>query len=140
MTARLWLAAGLLAALVAAYGAGRWQQWQADERSHTAALLKATEQARKIEHALQEKADGIRIEGEAARRRIAGELERARDGLRQRAERLPEAARPACAGSTGAELSRRDADAALRLAARADELRAALQACQAWAQAVTEGR
>ena len=137
MTARLWLAAGLLAALVAAYGAGRWQQWQAGEQAHTAALLAATEAARRTEHQMQEKADAARTQAEAARRRLAADLERARDELRERAARLPEAARPACVGATGAELSQRDADFLVRQAARADELRAHLDACQAWAAAVT---
>src|SRR5690606_38978791 len=72
MTPRLWLAAGLLAALVAASGAGGWQQCRADDKAQTAALRQASERARKSERALQEKADGIRSEGEAARRRIAG--------------------------------------------------------------------
>lgn len=49
---------------------------------------------------------------------------------------VPSAA-PACAGSTGAELSSRDSVFLAGLAARADEHRAALQACYRWADEVT---
>lgn len=56
--------------------------------------------------------------------------------LQQRADRKPTnpsglpQATPACQGSTGAELSRPDAGFLVSEAARADELRAALGACQ----------
>lgn len=61
-------------------------------------------------------------------RRLADALER----LRNRPERMPESARGACEGGTGAELSRPDAGFLEREAARADELRSALGACYAW--------
>lgn len=55
-------------------------------------------------------------------------------GLRNRAERaaVPAsgAGAEACKGATGAELSRPDAEFLAGLAARADELRAALERCQ----------
>jgi hypothetical protein len=55
-------------------------------------------------------------------------------GLRKRAERAAVPASgagvEACQGSTGAQLSRPDAEFLAGLAARADELRAALERCQ----------
>lgn len=65
--------------------------------------------------------------------RLADALER----LRKRSERMPEPARTACQGATGAELSGPDAGVLVRLANRADELRAALGQCQAWAETVS---
>lgn len=72
----------------------------------------------------------LRDAKDAEIRRIAAARDRALDELRKRPERLPEPAREACKGATGAELSGRDAEFLARLAARADELRAALRACQ----------
>lgn len=67
--------------------------------------------------------------------RIAARYAAQLDGLRQRADRRPaptsgmlEAA-TACAGATGAELSRPDATVLVGFAQRADEQRAALAAC-----------
>lgn len=68
---------------------------------------------------------------------IASRLRTDLERLRQRAERpaaaagVPAAPRPACAGATGAELSRLDAEFLVREAARADDLRAGLVACYA---------
>ena len=56
------------------------------------------------------------------------------DSLRSRPDRAPgvsEAPRADCAGGTGAELSRPDAEFLVGEAARADRLRAALDACYA---------
>jgi hypothetical protein len=58
--------------------------------------------------------------------RLADALER----VRERPGRLPEAARTSFQGSTGAEVSGPDAAVLERLAARADQLRAELGACQ----------
>lgn len=66
-------------------------------------------------------------------RKLADALER----LRKRPERLPDPARAACEGGTGAELSGPDAGFLEREAARADELRAAVSACYAWIDQVT---
>lgn len=65
--------------------------------------------------------------------RLADALER----LRQRPDRMPEPAREACKGGSGAELSGPDAGFLERYAARADELRASLKACYAWIDTVT---
>ena len=66
-------------------------------------------------------------------------LDLALDSLRDRPERpggMPETARSGCAGGTGAELSRADAEFLSREAARADELRAGLDACYSAVDAV----
>lgn len=66
------------------------------------------------------------------------------DGLRRRADRRPAtsgqgaAAAPACEGSTGAELSRPDAEFLIGEAARADRQRTALGACYQAYDAVRE--
>lgn len=66
-------------------------------------------------------------------------LDAALDSLRQRPERpsgMSDAARAACAGGTGAELSRSDAEFLSREAARGDDLRAGLEACYSAVDAV----
>jgi hypothetical protein len=63
---------------------------------------------------------------------VRRDLDTALDSLRDRPERptgLPDHPRPACAGGTGAELSRPDAEFLSREAARADDQRAGLDAC-----------
>lgn len=93
-------------------------------------LLKATEEARAKEQEWQliykETADAK----EASLRALATERDTLLVSLRDRPARLPEAARAACAGTSGRELSGRDAEAFVGLAARADRTRAALDACQ----------
>ena len=69
--------------------------------------------------------------------RVVAERDRALGELRKRPERLPEAARAAAAGATGAELSRPDAGFLVGEAARANEHRAALAECYAWIDKVT---
>lgn len=67
---------------------------------------------------------------ESQLRSISGRLADALVSLHNRPARLPEPARAACAGATGAELSGPDAAFLEREAARADTLRAALARCQ----------
>lgn len=76
----------------------------------------------------QAHADKVR----SVNRRLADALER----LRNRPERMPESARSACEGGTGAELSGQDAGFLEREAARADQLRADLEACYGWIETV----
>lgn len=74
---------------------------------------------------------------------IAAALDAAERRLRDRPARradLPEAARAACAGSTGAELSGEDGRFLAGEAARANQLRAALAECQGWIEAVRAGQ
>lgn len=120
----------LLAALVVAAGLG-WAgairhrdaqdaraQRQASERARDDERLMSTSRARIDDARNQE----LRTVGD----RLADALER----LRQRPGRLPEATRAACEGATGAQLSGPDAGFLEREAARADQLRAELGACQ----------
>ena len=125
---RVWLAITIASAV--GYVGGRWQQYQANEIAHKAALVKAHQavltQEREWARLVKGTTDARDMEVRAIRRRLDDALER----LRQRPERLPEAARPACEGATGAELSGRDAAFLERLSARADAIRAELKSCQ----------
>jgi hypothetical protein len=95
-----------------------------DER---AARAREQEAAREAGIKLQEQID--------ENARIAGQRDDAVKRLQQRPDRKPAGAggvpapAPACAGSTGAELSRQDGEFLAREAARGDELRAALKMC-----------
>lgn len=111
-----------------AFGAG-WQvnSWRLESKYHQ----------EKAEILLQAKKDQERLERQAAEieraknqqiRAINSRLSSTLEQLRQRPERLPDPA-PACEGTTGAELSRPDAEFLAREAARADRLRQALAAC-----------
>ena len=104
---------------------------KADQRAADAAQAQADLQAKndQIHKQAQEHADEVRT----INTRLADALER----LRKRPERLPDPARAACEGGTGAELSGPDAGFLEREAARADELRAAVSACYAWIDQVT---
>ncbi len=86
--------------------------------------------ARTAEKALIEATEGIRRQKDAEIKVIAGKLQSALGELRQRQER-PSSADTArdCKGTTGAELSRQDAEFLAREAARADQLRSALELC-----------
>ncbi len=119
-----------IALLVSSYAGGRWHQYRYDLKAQAEAKFTESETARLRERAAQLTAQRIADEKEDAHRRIVGQLTADLAGLRNRPDRLPEASRPACAGTTGRELSRRDAEFLTGLAARADTLRAALAACQ----------
>jgi hypothetical protein len=97
-------------------------------------MIVAEREAHDREVKLQEAANEISRQYQVDRSRINSQLADALERLRERPERLPEPARATCNGSTGAELSGADAGFLEREAARADELRAALQACQAWVE------
>jgi hypothetical protein len=133
---RAWLVA--LALLAGAYGTGRWQQWRSDEKAQVNATLKATQAARDREAAWQSDAQTITEVHDGELRRIAAQHARDLAGVRDRAARMPEAARASCAGVTGAELSSRDAVDLVGLATRADAVRADLEACRGWVKAVTQ--
>ena len=57
--------------------------------------------------------------------------------LRKRPGRLPQPARAACTGSTGAELSAEDGSVLVGLAVEADTVAAKLTECQGWIDSVT---
>lgn len=131
-----------LLALLAAFGCGWWlrdaQAQMQQSRAATEAALRtrdATLAARMEEQEQQGKINAILAEQNRRAQSVAANLARELDGMRQRAERaersVSNAARAACAGADGRELSRPDAEFLARLAARADEQRAALSACYA---------
>jgi hypothetical protein len=92
---------------------------------------RAAVQAGKIEQDKQDEIARIRADSASAIARLQSRPDRkpASPGA------VPGAA-PACAGATGAELSRPDGEFLVGLAGRADEHRAALQACYRWADEV----
>ena len=99
--------------------------------------LESRYQQEKLDILIQAKKDQERLERQAAEierakdkqiRAINSRLSSTLEQLRQRPERLPDPP-AACEGTTGAELSRPDADFLAREAARADRLRQALAAC-----------
>lgn len=105
----------------------KWTAKIQTERAKAEADARATEQRR------QEAANAITRRHTAEVSTVRRNLELALDSLRDRPERpavgVPEAARADCAGGTGAELFRADAEFLAREAARADEQRAGLDAC-----------
>lgn len=121
-------AVGVLAAGLGGYRVGvrtTLADWQAAE-------LKAVAAARGIEEARGRRQAEIQNALQRDRDRITADLDDAVRRLRDtRRERLPEAARTACAGTTGSELSREDGEFLIREAARAETLRKALEACYA---------
>lgn len=125
---RVWLAIALL--MLGAYGAGRWHQHKADDAKAKAELVEAMQAARAKEDAANEAVRINRRARDAEMDRINSRLAGALDELRKRPERrVPAPTGAACEGSSGAELSRPDAEFLSRLAARADSLRAALTEC-----------
>ena len=86
--------------------------------------------ARTAEKALIEATEGIRRKKDAEIKAINTKLQSALSELRQRQERPSSADTTRdCKGTTGAELSRQDAEFLAREAARADQLRSALGMC-----------
>lgn len=96
-----------------------------------AALVIAEAQAREVTRLRQRAADHIKDEQDAKYRDIAARLSVALDSLQNRPDRRPDAASDTstCAGTSGAELSRPDGRFLEGEAARADRIRAALDAC-----------
>lgn len=86
--------------------------------------------ARKAEKGLIEATEAIRRKKDNEIKIISSKLQSTLSELRQRQDRLSSAdtARD-CKGTTGAELSRQDAEFLTREAARADQLRSALELC-----------
>jgi hypothetical protein len=115
-----------------AYGGGRWQQHRLDILNQQAALVKAMQEARTKEDAANEAVRLNRRARDAEMQSINDQLVSALGQLRKRSDRLPEASRATCEGSTGRELSGIDAAAFAGLSARANIVRAALAECYGW--------
>lgn len=126
-----------LGLLLGSYFTGRYQQYQSDQKEHTASLLKATQEARQKEQDWQLIYKETTDAKESELRAVATERDRALASLRNRPKRLPEAATAACNGGTGAQLSQDDAGFLIRFATERDEQAAQLRACQGWIKAVT---
>lgn len=130
-----WVLPGLL--LIAMIAAFEWRVYQAgaasNEAQWQAKLVEQENAALKAQVAAQEKVNAITATLQADKRAINSKYVAAPGELRNRpADRLPEPARAACTGSTGAELSRQDAEAFARLAADADLTRAELKTCKTY--------
>jgi hypothetical protein len=98
--------------------------------SHAEEVSRYYQAARKAEKGLIEATEGIRRKKDAEIKVINGKLQSALGELRQRQDRSgsTDTARD-CKGTTGADLSRQDAEFLTREAARADQLRSALELC-----------
>jgi hypothetical protein len=96
--------------------------------SHAQALAKAQEAARSREKTLYEDFDKIRKNKDAKIKDIDARLAAALDSLRNRPDRLPQTP-TSCAGTTGKELSRPDAEFLERFAADAQKLQSELNSC-----------
>ena len=107
---------------------GAWYFGYSFERSRFMAY-KADQiaQTQKAQEKYQEAADRIRKEKDAQINSINSQLVDAVSQLRQRPNRAQNAANGSC--GTGATLSSEDAEFLVREAARADQIRAGLQAC-----------
>ena len=106
----------------------------AEHAAQAAAIAKAAEDAAAAEHAAQEKINAVLKAQNDTLNRVNVGLRNDLNELRSRPSRppdLPEAGRADCKGGSGAELSREDAEFLAWEAARADTIRASLQACYA---------
>ena len=101
-------------------------------------IEQANNRALEEKQRLQEKIDDITQNQADRLADIIAERDAALEQLRQRPDRVPEAATTECQGATGAELSRPDAEFLTREAARADQLRQALKSCYDYADKLQE--
>lgn len=111
----------------------RWTARIEKERAESLNAARAKEREMQDAFNVAQKKQAVRL---ADTRR---NLDAALDSLRGRPERpagMPGTARADCAGGTGAELSRADAEFLSREAARGDDLRAGLEACYSAVDAV----
>lgn len=111
-------------------------QWKAQKCAQ--AYADAVEKVRAEEQAKQEK---INAAAETKYQNLLGinaRLHTDLNGLRVRTARISEESRAKCEGSSGAELSREDAEFLTREAARADTIREGLRECYSYADTVTK--
>ena len=101
----------------------------------------ATQAARETEKRWQEAANAQTKQHQAKISAVRRNLDVALDGLRDRPERpvdLPATARADCKDANGAELSGANSRFLAGLGARADEIRAGLDACYAYADSLRQ--
>lgn len=133
-----WVWLIVLACVVSIAGATGWKMGAASVQSSWDKQTLANEkEAQRIKQEWDDKITGVRNAHTEEMLRVATAYGDALIRLRYRPKRLPEAARTACQGATGAELSDTDATFLVRESARADQLRADLAACQGWIETVT---
>lgn len=135
---RVWIAVLLLC--LACYGAGRWQQSQADDKALLVAVAKASEKARSDERELQKDSDNITKVKNEKLEKSNRDLVAAIDGLRKRPERSSAVASngESQLGCTGKELFRDDGEFLTRFAYDADKLKFGLEACYAQYEAARQ--
>jgi len=148
-----WLILAFVLAVGAAAGGGYYkgnsagksevqQQWDKEKAEQYAAYAKGQEEARQREQALQADADKLRREKDAEVRNINARAAALANSLRERQARPADADSVSSAASvgsgacTGKNLYREDGEFLVRIAAEADELRAALQQCYKQYQAI----
>lgn len=129
---------------IAALIAGVWfHGWNTRDKRAVVENLKvelaARDAADQAEVKIREKADAAIKKATTEKASIAARLDAAIARLRDNgAPRLPEAARPACNGATGAELSGPDGSFLAWESARANRFRADLETCQSLYRAAQE--
>jgi len=128
---------GGLVALAVAFGIGMATNGYMRDAKENKQLLAAQSAAIQIKDAWN--ADIARQKQEQADEvaRINDRLSDALVRLRNRPDRLPEPARKACEGATGAELAAGDGEFLTRYAAAAAAQQTALMECYAWVDTIT---
>ena len=136
---QLLLAFGVAVLLAITHGYAYMSGSKHKDNEHKAALLKAQQEAQEVEQKWQGAANAIVTNLEAKRAVTQRNLDIALNSLRDRPDRhLPNDPRANCKGASGDELSRADAVFLTRLAARADRIQSALDACYTYADTLTK--
>jgi len=127
----------LVALIAGLYYLGYTHGGSSVEANWQAKLVAQENEALKQQAIMEVKTNEIRDQLQADKRSISGKLAAATFELRNRAEtRLPDASRAACAGATGAELSKSDATVLVGIGADADGTVGNLKACIAYIEVV----
>lgn len=125
-----------LLALVAAFCAGMKTMAHLRDSQANEALVKAQQEAAEVKDQWAQSIARNAQEHANEVAKISADRDAALERLRQRPQRMPQPARAACQGATGAELSGQDSEFLTRLGAEADEVRSRLAECEAWIDAV----
>lgn len=135
---RLYLAFAIACGV--SYGAGRYQQWRADEKAHAADMALAAEKTRELERNAEKVNQRITDALSEANRRASANGRLAADRLRALSAARSEAA-TACSRVDApaiAVLPERTGGDLVALAERADETARQLAACQAYVREVVK--
>ena len=126
-----------LAALLGAFASGVWVQSYRTTAKHNAELVAAQDETAAIKRGWERRLSEQRQEYANEIAAINADRDDMLERLRKRPGRLPQPARAACTGSTGAELSAEDGSVLVGLAVEADTVAAKLTECQGWIDSVT---